>query len=35
MIKDVDLSRGSLWNRWDPLIHAPGTAMNDQQTPFG
>lgn len=30
MIKDVDLSRGSLWNRWDPHIHAPGTAMNDQ-----
>jgi hypothetical protein len=27
---DVDSSRGSLWNRWDPHIHAPGTAMNDQ-----
>lgn len=21
---------GSLWNRWDPHIHAPGTALNDQ-----
>ncbi|MDE1714391.1 AAA family ATPase (plasmid) [Chromobacterium amazonense] len=27
---EVDSSRGSLWNRWDPHIHAPGTAMNDQ-----
>ena len=26
----VDTSRGSLWHRWDPHIHAPGTAMNDQ-----
>lgn len=31
MIKEeADSSRGSLWNRWDPHIHAPGTAMNDQ-----
>jgi hypothetical protein len=22
--------RGSLWNRWDPHIHAPGTVLNDQ-----
>ncbi|WP_372983359.1 TrlF family AAA-like ATPase [Microbacterium sp.] len=22
--------RGSLWRRWDPHIHAPGTALNDQ-----
>jgi hypothetical protein len=22
--------RGSLWNRWDPHIHAPGTILNDQ-----
>ena len=22
--------RGSLWHRWDPHIHAPGTALNDQ-----
>lgn len=29
-IEEVDSSRGSLWNRWDPHIHAPGTAMNDQ-----
>lgn len=21
---------GSLWNRWDPHIHLPGTALNDQ-----
>lgn len=21
---------GSLWNRWDPHIHVPGTALNDQ-----
>jgi len=27
---DADASRGSLWHRWDPHIHAPGTAMNDQ-----
>jgi AAA domain, putative AbiEii toxin, Type IV TA system len=27
---EVDSTRGSLWNRWDPHIHAPGTAMNDQ-----
>lgn len=26
----VDTSRGSLWQRWDPHIHVPGTAMNDQ-----
>ncbi|WP_133610919.1 TrlF family AAA-like ATPase [Aquabacterium commune] len=31
-MKDVQLDRicGSLWQRWDPHIHAPGTAMNDQ-----
>ncbi|MFF3027590.1 TrlF family AAA-like ATPase [Microbacterium sp. NPDC057944] len=22
--------RGSLWRRWDPHIHAPGTALNNQ-----
>jgi hypothetical protein len=22
--------RGSLWHRWDPHIHAPGTILNDQ-----
>lgn len=26
----IDSSRGSLWHRWDPHVHAPGTAMNDQ-----
>ena len=26
----IDTSRGALWHRWDPHIHAPGTAMNDQ-----
>ena len=24
------LTRGSVWCRWDPHIHAPGTALNDQ-----
>ncbi|OAN71706.1 phosphotransferase [Rhodobacteraceae bacterium EhC02] len=24
------LSRGSEWQRWEPHIHAPGTAMNNQ-----
>src|SRR6266851_2463830 len=23
---------GSLWNRWDPHIHAPGTVLSDQYT---
>jgi hypothetical protein len=22
--------RGSLWHRWDPHLHTPGTALNDQ-----
>lgn len=22
--------RGSVWRRWDPHIHAPGTLFNDQ-----
>lgn len=26
----IDQSRGAVWLRWDPHIHAPGTAMNDQ-----
>ena len=26
------LSRGSVWHRWEPHIHAPGTVMNDQFT---
>ena len=24
------LSAGSLWHRWEPHIHAPGTVLNDQ-----
>lgn len=23
-------TRGSVWHRWDPHIHAPGTVLNDQ-----
>jgi hypothetical protein len=23
-------ARGSMWNRWDPHIHAPGTVLNNQ-----
>lgn len=26
----VQSKRGSIWHRWDPHIHTPGTAMNDQ-----
>jgi ABC-type lipoprotein export system ATPase subunit len=26
-------SRGSIWRRWDPHIHTPGTIMNDQFGP--
>ena len=26
------LNRGSVWRRWEPHIHAPGTVMNDQFT---
>lgn len=29
---DVQSKRGSLWHRWDPHIHTPGTALNDQYT---
>ena len=24
------MTRGSLWHRWDPHIHGPGTVLNDQ-----
>src|SRR5262245_55544169 len=24
------LSMGSVWRRWDPHLHAPGTLLNDQ-----
>jgi AAA domain, putative AbiEii toxin, Type IV TA system/AAA domain len=27
---EVVSTRGSMWHRWDPHIHAPGTALNDQ-----
>ena len=26
----VQSKRGSIWHRWDPHIHTPGTALNDQ-----
>ena len=26
----TSFDRGSLWHRWDPHIHAPGTLLNDQ-----
>ena len=26
------ITRGSEWHRWEPHIHAPGTAMNNQFT---
>ncbi|MCV4340328.1 hypothetical protein [Pseudomonas capsici] len=29
---DVQSDLGSLWHRWDPHIHTPGTALNDQYT---
>jgi hypothetical protein len=27
---DDTVSRGSVWRRWEPHIHAPGTVFNDQ-----
>ncbi|MBW8077856.1 MAG: ATP-binding protein, partial [Gallionella sp.] len=27
---DVQSKRGSIWHRWDPHIHTPGTTLNDQ-----
>lgn len=27
---DVRCARGSLWHRWHPHIHTPGTALNNQ-----
>ena len=30
MTPSKHLTRGSVWHRWDPHIHAPGTALNDQ-----
>jgi len=29
---DVQNKRGSIWHRWDPHIHTPGTALNNQYT---
>lgn len=30
MVSGTGLHRGSEWRRWEPHIHAPGTAMNNQ-----
>lgn len=27
---DVQSKRGAIWHRWDPHIHTPGTALNNQ-----
>lgn len=27
---DAEYKRGSLWHRWDPHIHTPGTVLNNQ-----
>ena len=27
---EVQSKRGSIWHRWDPHIHTPGTALNNQ-----
>jgi hypothetical protein len=29
-MSDIQNTRGSLWHRWDPHLHAPGTLLNDQ-----
>ena len=29
---DAQNKRGSTWHRWDPHIHTPGTALNNQYT---
>jgi energy-coupling factor transporter ATP-binding protein EcfA2 len=28
--RTTSIGRGSVWRRWDPHIHAPGTILNDQ-----
>lgn len=28
--KDPTVERGSVWRRWEPHIHTPGTILNDQ-----
>ena len=30
MTPNKHLTRGSVWRRWEPHIHAPGTVLNDQ-----
>ncbi len=30
MATEADFSSGSVWRRWDPHLHAPGTLLNDQ-----
>ena len=30
MALEIESSSGSLWHRWDPHIHTPGTMLNDQ-----
>lgn len=30
MQKSVGQSQGSIWRRWDPHLHLPGTLLNDQ-----
>ena len=27
---DIQQAQGSIWQRWDPHIHTPGTVLNDQ-----
>lgn len=29
-VSEMQDPRGSVWRRWDPHIHTPGTALNDQ-----
>jgi putative AbiEii toxin of type IV toxin-antitoxin system len=29
-LSEFELSEGSIWHRWEPHIHAPGTLFNDQ-----
>lgn len=28
----IELNCGSVWHRWDPHVHAPGTLLNNQFT---
>lgn len=29
-VLNLESKQGSLWHRWDPHLHTPGTALNDQ-----